>query len=116
MTGRTRTRLDRVRASVGIAQFALQQIEDDLSADDVDGTELAAILRELQEDVDIPGGLDPMLAQLVTAAARRAEQTKPDRDGDASCPLREAAALLTGNAGQRMNRAARALHPQGDLT
>ncbi|MGW1328162.1 hypothetical protein ACWD64_37240 [Streptomyces antibioticus] len=115
MTGRTRTRLDRVRASLGIAQLALQQIEDDLSADDVDGQELAAILRELQEDVDHPGGLFPTLAQLVTAAARRAEQIEPDRDGDASCPLHEAAALLTDNAGPRLNWAARSLDPQGDL-
>ncbi|GGP80445.1 hypothetical protein [Streptomyces melanogenes] len=113
MTGRSRTRLDRVRASVGIAQFALQQIEDDLSADDVDARELAAILRELQEDVEHPGGLFPSLAQLVTAAARRAEQIEPDRDGDASCPLHEAAALLTDNAGQRLTWAARALDPQG---
>ncbi|WP_053673992.1 hypothetical protein [Streptomyces sp. NRRL B-1140] len=115
MTGRTRTRLDRVRASVGIAQLALQQIEDDLSTDDVDASELAAILRELQEDADVPGGLFPALAQLVTAAARRAEQIEPDRDGDASCPLHEAAALITDNAGQRLNWAARSLDPQGDV-
>ncbi|MFD9794750.1 hypothetical protein ACFWXK_27820 [Streptomyces sp. NPDC059070] len=113
--GRTRTRLDRVRASVGIAQLALQQIEDDLSADDVDQEELAAILRELQEDVDVPGGLFPALAQMASTAARRAEQIEPDRDGDASCPLHEAAALLTDNVGQRLTWAARALHPQGDL-
>lgn len=42
----TRTRLDRVRASVGIVSLALQQIPDDLTADDVDQVELAAILRE----------------------------------------------------------------------
>ncbi|MEV0696232.1 hypothetical protein [Streptomyces sp. NPDC050388] len=114
MTGRTRSRLDRMRASVGIAQLALQQIEDDLSADDVDAAELAAILRELQEDVDVPDGLFPSLAQLLTTAARRAEQIEPDRDGDASCPLHEAAALLTDNAGQRLNWAARSLDPQGD--
>ncbi|MFI1293351.1 hypothetical protein ACH4VM_33740 [Streptomyces sp. NPDC020792] len=109
----TRTRLDRVRASVGIAALALQQIEDDLSAADVDAQELAAILRELQEDIDVPGGLFPTLAQLVATAARRAEQIEPDHDGDASCPLHEAAALLTDNAGQRLNWAARALDPQG---
>ncbi|MFJ2271844.1 hypothetical protein ACIOHO_37140 [Streptomyces sp. NPDC087849] len=114
MTGRTRTRLDRVRGSLGIAQLALQQIEDDLTADDVDARELAAILREFQEDIDVPGGLFPALAQLVSTAARRAEQIEPDRDGDASCPLHEAAALLTDNAGQRLIWAARALHPQGD--
>ncbi|MFD5884161.1 hypothetical protein [Streptomyces yangpuensis] len=115
MTGRrTRTRLDRVRASAGIALLALQQIADDLTADDIDGQELAAILRELQDDLDVPDGLVPALAQLVTTAARRAEQIEPDRDGDASCPLHEAAALLTDNAGQRLTCAARSLDPQGD--
>ncbi|MES9544376.1 hypothetical protein, partial [Actinomadura sp. NPDC000600] len=99
---------------IGIAQLALQQIEDDLKADDVDARELAAILREIQEDIDMPGGLFPALAQLVSTAARRAEQIEPDRDGDASCYLHEAAALITDNAGQRLNWAARSLHPQGD--
>ncbi|WJV51787.1 hypothetical protein [Streptomyces flavofungini] len=111
----SRTRLDRVRASLGIAQLALQQVHDDLNADDVDARELAAILRELQEDIDVPGGLFPMLAQVVSTAARRAEQIEPDRDGDASCPLHEAAALITDNAGQRLNWAARSLDPQGHL-
>lgn len=83
----SRTRLERVRASVGIASLALQQIEDDLSADDVDQEELAAILRELIEDTDPPGGFIAVLAQMLTVAARRAEQIEPDRDGDASCPL-----------------------------
>ncbi|MER5312284.1 hypothetical protein ABT034_31405 [Streptomyces sp. NPDC002773] len=116
MTARPRTRLDRVRASLGIAQLALQQIEDDLSADDIEAPELAAILRELQEDIDVPGGLFPALAQLVSTAARRAEQLEPYRDGVASRSLHEAAALITDNAGQRMNWAARALDPQGDDT
>ncbi|MEU4655078.1 hypothetical protein AB0G32_14260 [Streptomyces sp. NPDC023723] len=110
----TRTRIERVRAAVGIASLALQQIEDDLSADDVDQEELAAILRELIEDTDPPGGFMAALAQMLTVAARRAEQVEPDRDGDASCPLYEAAALITDNAGQRLIWAARALHPQGD--
>ncbi|GAA2524404.1 hypothetical protein [Streptomyces longisporus] len=110
----SRTRLERVRASVGIASLALQQIEDDLTADDVDQEELAAILRELSEDTDPPGGLVASLAQLVTAAARRAEQIEPDQDGDASCPMHEAAALLTDNVGQRLIWAADSLHPQGD--
>jgi hypothetical protein len=114
MTGRSHTRLDRVRASLGIAQLALQQIQGDLTADDINGAELAAILRGLHEDTDVPGGLLPALAQLVDTAARRAEQIEPDRDGDASCPLHEAAALLTDDAGQRLTWAARALHPQGD--
>ncbi|MFJ3505034.1 hypothetical protein [Streptomyces sp. NPDC090135] len=112
----TRTRLNRVRAAAGIAQLALQQIEDDLSADGIDASELAAILRELQEDIDVPGGLLPALAQLVTAAARRAEQLEFHRDGVASRSLYEAAALITDNAGQRMTRAARAHEPQGDDT
>ncbi|MFE6818589.1 hypothetical protein [Streptomyces sp. NPDC057675] len=116
MTGRPRARLDRVRASLGIAQLALQQIEDDLSADDLDAPELTAILRELQEDIDVPGGLFPTLAQLVSTAARRAEQLEPYRDGVASRSLHEAAALITDNAGQRMTWAARALEPQGDDT
>ncbi|GAA1143546.1 hypothetical protein GCM10009577_79400 [Streptomyces javensis] len=110
----TRIRIDRVRASVGIAQLALQQIEDDLTGDDIDQTELATILHELIKDTDLPGGLIPALAQLLTIAARRAEQIEPDRDGDVSCPLHEAAALLTDNAGQLLIWAARALHPQGD--
>jgi hypothetical protein len=112
---RSRTRLERVRASVGIAQLALQQIEDDLGADDVDQAELAAILRELIEDTDPRGGFIATVAQLLTLAARRAEQIEPDRDGDASCPLHEAAALITDNAGQRLIWAAQALDPQGDF-
>lgn len=54
------------------------------------------------------------MAQLLTTAAKRAEQTEPDRDGDASCPLHEASALITDNAGLRVIWAARALHPQGE--
>ncbi|MFJ4585086.1 hypothetical protein [Streptomyces echinatus] len=110
----SRTRLERVRASVGIASLALQQIEDDLSADDVDQEDRAAILCELIEDTDPPGGFMACVAQLLTAAAKRAEQIEPDRDGDASCPLHEAADLLTDHAGQRLIWAACALDPQGE--
>lgn len=112
-TAMAHTRLQRVRASVGIAQLALQQIEDDLNAADVDQDELAAILRELIEDTDPPGGFMASVAQLLTVAAKRAEQIEPDRDGDASCPLHEAAELITDNAGMRLIWAARALDPQG---
>ncbi|MFF9402512.1 hypothetical protein [Streptomyces sp. NPDC014744] len=49
------------------------------------------------------------MAQMVTVVARRAEQIEPDRDGDASCPLHEAAALITDNAEMRLIWAARAL-------
>lgn len=94
--------------------MALQQIQDDLAADDIDAAELAAILLELSEDTNPPGGFMAAVAQLLTVAAKRAEQIEPDRDGDASCPLHEAANLLTDNAGQRLIWAARALHPQGD--
>ncbi|MFL9658737.1 hypothetical protein ACJ7VE_34080 [Streptomyces sp. PB17] len=111
----SRNRLERVCASVGIASLALQQIEDDLRADDVDQEELAAILRELIEDTDPPGGFLAAVAQLLITAAKRAEQIEPDRDGDASCPLHEAASLLTDNAGLRVIWAARALHPQGEF-
>ncbi|WP_179857952.1 hypothetical protein [Streptomyces sp. OK228] len=52
-----RRRLERVCASAGIAQLALQQIQDDVTAADVDAAELAAILLELSEDTDSPGGL-----------------------------------------------------------
>ncbi|MFD9283597.1 hypothetical protein ACFWD7_41225 [Streptomyces mirabilis] len=110
-----RTRLERIRASAGIAQLALQQIQDDLGAGDVDQAELAAILRELIQDTDPLGGFIAAVAQLLTAAASRAEQIEPDRDGDASCPLHEAAALITDNAGQRLIWAAQALDPQGDF-
>ncbi|MFG2676896.1 hypothetical protein [Streptomyces sp. NPDC048445] len=108
----TRTRIERVRAAVGIASLALQQIEDDLSADDVDQEELAAILSELIEDTD-PRPFIPALAQLLTVAARRAEQVEPDRDGDASCPLHEAAALINDNASPQTH-ATRVLDPQGE--
>ncbi|WP_324604384.1 hypothetical protein [Streptomyces sp. NRRL F-5630] len=78
MTGPHRARVNRVRAAAGIASLALQQIEDNLSADDVDQEELAAILGALIEDTDPPGGLLAAVAQLLTAAARRAEQIEPD--------------------------------------
>ncbi|MCX5097708.1 hypothetical protein OOK36_55730 [Streptomyces sp. NBC_00365] len=109
-----RTRLERIRASVAIASLALQKIEDDLGADDVDQAELAAILRELIEDTNPSGGFIATVAQLLTLAARRAEQIEPGRDGDASCPLHEAAALINDNAGQRLIWAAQALDLQGD--
>ncbi|MEV0266770.1 hypothetical protein AB0I49_36230 [Streptomyces sp. NPDC050617] len=42
-----RTRLDRVRAAVGIASLTLQQIEDDLRADDVGQQETAPVIHRL---------------------------------------------------------------------
>ncbi|MGP3777076.1 hypothetical protein ACTWJ8_40210 (plasmid) [Streptomyces sp. SDT5-1] len=114
MTASRRTRPDRVRAAVDIALLALQQAQDELAADDTDRQELAGGLLELIEDIDVPGGLIPALAQLLAAAGARAEQIEPDRDGDASCPLHEAAELLTDEVGPRLIRAAHALNPQGE--
>ncbi|MGW7316139.1 hypothetical protein [Streptomyces sp. NPDC054865] len=114
MTAPSRTRLERVRASVDIACLALQQIQDDLTAEDVDQAELTVTLRELIEDTDPPRGLIPALAQLVTIAARRAEHVQPDRCGDASHDMHASAALLTDDAGARLLWAARNLDPQGD--
>ncbi|MFE4800909.1 hypothetical protein ACFRFL_39425 [Streptomyces sp. NPDC056708] len=60
MTVRARTRLDRVRASAGIAKLAFQQIEDDLTGE-IGAQELAEILRE-QAAADLlpaPTGMAP---------------------------------------------------------
>ncbi|MGJ5899346.1 hypothetical protein ACSCBZ_46520 [Streptomyces niveiscabiei] len=114
----TRTRLERIRASVGIAQLALQQIEDELNADDaddIDQEDLAAVLDELVSDTDLRGGLIPALAQVVDAAQRRAVQIEPDQDGEASCPLSEASELLTDNVAQLLIWAAHALEPQAGV-
>ncbi|WP_245235991.1 hypothetical protein [Streptomyces durhamensis] len=74
--------------------MALQQIQDDLTADDLDAPELAAPLRELSEDTDPPGGFLASVAQLLTTAAQRAERID--------------------NAGQCLTWSARSLDPQGD--
>ncbi|MGW9374081.1 hypothetical protein ACWGVR_29210 [Streptomyces xanthophaeus] len=113
MTARSRTRLERVRASVGIACLASSRSRT-TSPPTPSTRELAAILRELIEDTDPPGGLIPALAQLVAVAARRAEQVESGRCGDASHYLHDSAALLTDNAGARLLWAARTLDPQGD--
>ncbi|MFJ2153279.1 hypothetical protein ACIOHB_31530 [Streptomyces microflavus] len=106
----TRSRIERVRAAAGIAALALQQIHDDVSADGVDQGELAAMLRELVQGADPPDGLLPFFGQLLTVAARRAEQIEPDCDGGAAFPLYEAADLIA-DAGQRLTQVARILHP-----
>ncbi|MFJ3762529.1 hypothetical protein [Streptomyces sp. NPDC090080] len=113
MTGRTRTRLDRVRAAAGIAKLALQQIEDDLTGE-IGAQELAEILREFQHEDHRQDGVFGSLAQLLTVAAQAAERIEPDRDGEMSCPLHEAAALITDNAGLQTYYATRALDPQGE--
>lgn len=108
-----RARIDRVRASAGIIQLALQQIEDELRGE-IDARELAEILRELHHEDHRQDGVFGSLAQLLTAAARAAGRIEPDRDGEMSCPLHEAAALITDNAGLQTYYATRALDPQGD--
>ncbi|MFJ6486444.1 MULTISPECIES: hypothetical protein [unclassified Streptomyces] len=54
-------------------------------------------------------------APRVLAFAKLAEARAHGKADDASCPLHEAAALLTDHAGQRLTWAARSLDPQGDL-
>lgn len=51
------------------------------------------------------------LAEMLTAVAQRAARIEPDRESDASCPLHEAAALVTDNAGMRLIWAAHAFGP-----
>ncbi|WP_328777940.1 hypothetical protein OHT68_00415 [Streptomyces canus] len=64
----------------------LQQIEDYLNADDVDGSELAAILRELHHEDHRQDGVFGFLAQLLTVAGQAAERIEPDRDGETDPP------------------------------
>ncbi|MDP9607774.1 hypothetical protein [Streptomyces demainii] len=109
----TRTRLDRVRASAGIVKLAIQQIEDDLGGE-IDARELAEILREFHHEGHRQDGVFDSLAQLLTVAAQAAGRIEPDRDGEMSCPLHEAAALVTDNAGLQTYYATRALDPQGE--
>ncbi|MFI5726914.1 hypothetical protein [Streptomyces cyaneofuscatus] len=113
MSGRSRTRIDRVRASAGIAKLALQQIEDDLTGE-IGGQELAQILRELHHEDHRQDGVFGFLAQLLTVAGQAAGRIEPDRDDEMSCPLHEAAALITENAGLQTYYATRALDPQGE--
>lgn len=92
----TRTRLERVRAAVGIASLALQQIEDDVRADDVGQEELAGILRGLIEDTDPPGGFIPVVARLpgasgLPALASPRTQGPADHGPPAAAQLRAAA-------------------------
>lgn len=109
----TRTRLDRVRASAGIAKLALQQIEDELTGD-IDAQELAKVLLELHHEDHRQDGVFGSLAQLLTVAGQAAERIEPGRDGEMSCPLHEAAVLITENAGLQTYYATRALDPQGE--
>ncbi|MGI5485116.1 hypothetical protein [Streptomyces lavendofoliae] len=110
-----RSRLERVRASAGIAQLALQQIEDEF-AGPVDAELLAGVLRELFDEADPPGGLLGSLQQLLTTAARTALRTPLDQDDAeaAGCALEEAAIFVIDSAGMRLHQATSTLHSQGD--
>lgn len=77
----SRTRLDRVRASAGIAKLALQQIEDELTGE-IGAQELAEVLRELHHEDHRQDGVFGSLAQLLTVAAQAAGRIEPDRDGE----------------------------------
>ncbi|WP_460074077.1 hypothetical protein [Streptomyces sp. YKOK-I1] len=110
----TRTRLERVRASVGIAQLALQQIEDDLTAADVTAAELAESLREFHSETDPQDGVLGKLAQLFTRCAQTADRLNEDDDGDTSAPLNDATELLTEGVALHLHWATRALDPQGE--
>lgn len=113
MNPRPRTRLERARAAVGIAQLALQQIEDELTGD-IDGPELAAVLRELHREDEPQSGLLGSLAQLLNLAAQAAGRIEPDGDGESSGPLLEATELVTETAGLRIHYATRTLDPEGE--
>jgi hypothetical protein len=107
----TPDRVHRVRAAAGITRLALQQIEDELAAD-VTPAELVGILREFHHEADPQDGVLGSLAQLLTVAAQRAEHL--GGDGEASCPLHEAAAYVCDSVGQRIYYATRALDAQGE--
>jgi hypothetical protein len=110
-----RSRLERVRASTGIAQLALQQIEDEL-ADLADAELVAGVLRELFDEADPPGGLLGSLQQLLTTAAQTVLRTPLDQDDAeaAGCALEEAAGFVIDSAGMRLHQATSNHQPQGD--
>ncbi|MFB7294009.1 hypothetical protein [Actinacidiphila glaucinigra] len=113
MTTPVPARVYRVRAAVGIVRLALQQIENELNHD-VTGPELAGVLRELHREDEPHDGVLGALAQLLTTAAHRAEHLDTESDGEASCPLHEAADHLRDSTGQHIHHATRALHPDGE--
>nr|WP_241670617.1 hypothetical protein [Streptomyces lavendulae] len=94
-------------------KLTLQQIGDELGGE-IDARELAEILREFHDEDHRQDGVFGSLAQLLTVAARAAGRIEPDRDGEMSCPLYEAASLITDNAGLQTFYATRALDPQGE--
>jgi hypothetical protein len=110
---------------VGIAQLALQQIQDDLAdiADLADPAVLAEILREFFREDAPQTGLFGSLAQLLAAAGRAADRIEDDQDQqdqiedhdrEVSGLLEEAAAFVVDSAGLRLHYATRTLHPEGE--
>lgn len=116
-------RIERARASVGIALLALQQIEDDL-ADLADPETLAEILRELFREDDPQAGLFGSLPQLLAVASSVADRIEDDQDQiqdqdqdqdrEVSGLLEEAGAFVIDSAGLRLHYATRTLHPAGE--
>ncbi|MGW5679043.1 hypothetical protein ACWEV4_28865 [Streptomyces sp. NPDC003860] len=115
MTAATRTRLERVRSSIGIAKLAVQQLEDELGGP-VDAELLAGLLRELFDEQFPQDGLFGSLNQLLTMASRVAALTPLDSEGpeSAACAIEEAAAYIGDSAGMRLHLATSTLHPQGE--
>lgn len=115
VTPAARTRLERVRASAGIAKLAVQQIEDELGGP-IDADLLAETLRELFDEADPKGGVLGSLNQLLTTASRAAALTPLDGEDSesAACAIDEAAAFLLDSAGMRLHLATSTLHPQGE--
>ncbi len=111
----TRTRIDRVRASAGIIQLALQQIEDELRGP-FHAEFLAETRRELFDEADPKGGVLGSLNQLLTTASMAAALTALDGEDSepAACAIDEAAAFLLDSAGMRLHLATSTLHPQGE--
>ncbi|MCZ9341030.1 hypothetical protein NGM37_25020 [Streptomyces sp. TRM76130] len=75
-------------------KLPFQQIQDELGGE-IDARELADVLREFHHEGHRQDGIVGSLVQLLTVAAQAAGWIELDRDGDMSCPLREAAALNT---------------------
>ncbi|OKK05290.1 hypothetical protein AMK09_37715 [Streptomyces sp. CB02488] len=115
MTPAARTRLERVRASAGIAKLAVQQIEDELGGP-VDAEFLAGLLRELFDEAFPQDGVLGSLSQLLTMASRVAALTPLDGEDaeSAACAIEEAAAFVADSAGMRLHLATSTLHPQGE--
>ncbi|WP_326581722.1 hypothetical protein OIE69_43940 (plasmid) [Actinacidiphila glaucinigra] len=109
-------RLQIARAAAGIIRLGSQQLEDILASEGINPQEAAAVLREVFCESDPGGGVLGAVAQLLTTAAGTADRLDADGDGDASCPLQEAAGFIAGATGDRVYAATRVLDPEGERT